>query len=223
MKELKDRERLPQGWKRVKLREVIIENIKSPFKVEDADNSGVYPFFTSGERVLTHSKFLVDGENLFVSTGGTAYVKYHKGKASYSTDTYSLKTKENTKLIYYILSKCINQITFRYFIGSGLEHLQKDDFKKSFQFSIPENPIEQQKIAEILETFDNAIEKTDKIIEKYKRIKQGLMQELLTKGIDEKGNIRSEKTHQFKDSPVGRIPVEWEVKRLGEIGEIVSG
>lgn len=42
---------------------------------------------------------------------------------------------------------------------------------------------EQCKIAEILETFDETIERTDAIIKKYKRIKQGLMQNLLTKGI----------------------------------------
>jgi type I restriction enzyme S subunit len=40
------------------------------------------------------------------------------------------------------------------------------------------------------------------------------MQDLLTKGIDENGNIRSEETHEFKDSPLGRIPVEWEVKKI---------
>ncbi len=36
-----------------------------------------------------------------------------------------------------------------------------------------------------METVDNAIENTDAIIEKYKRIKQGLMQDLLTRGIIE--------------------------------------
>lgn len=82
---------------------------------------------------------------------------------------------------------------------------------------------EQRKIAEILETVDNAIEKTDKIIEKYKRIKQGLMQDLLTRGIDENGNIRREETHTFKNSPLGRIPEEWDVVRLGDISEIVYG
>jgi type I restriction enzyme S subunit len=46
------------------------------------------------------------------------------------------------------------------------------------------------------------------------------MQDLLTKGIDENGNIRDEKTHKFKDSPLGRIPEEWEVVRLGEVGEL---
>jgi type I restriction enzyme S subunit len=89
---------------------------------------------------------------------------------------------------------------------------------------LPEKEFEQRKIAEILETIDNAIEKTDKIIEKYKRIKQGLMQDLLTKGIDENGNIRDEKTHKFKDSPLGRIPEEWEVVRLGDISnKIIDG
>jgi type I restriction enzyme S subunit len=48
------------------------------------------------------------------------------------------------------------------------------------------------------------------------------MQDLLTKGIDEKGQIRSEETHKFKDSPLGRLPEEWEVAKLGTIGEITS-
>ena len=43
------------------------------------------------------------------------------------------------------------------------------------------------------------------------------MQDLLTRGIDEQGNLRSEETHTFKESPLGRIPVEWGVKELGEL------
>jgi type I restriction enzyme S subunit len=35
------------------------------------------------------------------------------------------------------------------------------------------------------------------------------MQDLLTRGIDEHGNLRSEETHEFKDSPLGRIPKDW--------------
>ncbi len=100
--------------------------------------------------------------------------------------------------------------------------LSKEDFKE-ITVIYPVSLIEQRKIAEILETIDNAIEKTDKIIEKYKRIKQGLMQELLTKGIDENGQIRNEKTHKFKDSPLGRIPEEWEVVRLGDIAKVKRG
>jgi len=71
-----------------------------------------------------------------------------------------------------------------------------------------------------LETVDETIEKTDAIIEKYKQIKKGLMQELLTRGIDENGQIRSEETHKFKDSSLGRIPEEWKVMELGKTADI---
>jgi len=70
---------------------------------------------------------------------------------------------------------------------------------------------EQSKIAEVLSTVDRAIAQTESLIAKQQRIKTGLIQDLLTRGIDEHGNLRSEKTHEFKDSPLGRIPVEWNV------------
>ena len=69
---------------------------------------------------------------------------------------------------------------------------------------------EQTKIAKVLFTLDLAIGQTKALIAKQQRIKTGLMQDLLTRGIDEHGNLRSEQTHQFKDSPLGRIPAEWE-------------
>jgi len=81
---------------------------------------------------------------------------------------------------------------------------------------IPSSKPEQTKIAEILSTVDKAIEQTEAIIAKQQRIKTGLMQDLLTKGIDKNGSIRSEKTHKFKDSPLGRIPVEWDIVSLGD-------
>jgi type I restriction enzyme S subunit len=46
---------------------------------------------------------------------------------------------------------------------------------------------EQSNIAEVLSTVDQAIEQTEALIAKQKRIKTGLMQDLLTRGIDEHG------------------------------------
>ncbi|KAF5424803.1 MAG: type I restriction enzyme, S subunit [Candidatus Methanomarinus sp.] len=40
------------------------------------------------------------------------------------------------------------------------------------------------------------------------------MSDLLTRGIDEEGRIRSEETHEFKDSPLGRVPEGWDVTTL---------
>jgi type I restriction enzyme S subunit len=87
----------------------------------------------------------------------------------------------------------------------------------SIALPFPRSKPEQTKIAEILSTVDRAIEQTEALIAKQQRIKTGLMQDLLTRGIDEHGNLRSEETHEFKDSPLGRIPVEWEVPTIEEL------
>jgi type I restriction enzyme S subunit len=85
---------------------------------------------------------------------------------------------------------------------------------KEIKFLLPESKQEQTQIARTLSKVDEAIAQTEQLIAKYTRIKTGLMQDLLTKGIDEHGNIRSEQTHEFKDSPLGRIPKEWECDTL---------
>ena len=73
---------------------------------------------------------------------------------------------------------------------------------------------EQKKIAEILTTMDEAIEKTSQIIEKTKEAKKGLMQRLFTRGIGHK---------KFKKTEIGEIPVEWEVGEISNYGEILTG
>lgn len=105
--------------------------------------------------------------------------------------------------------------------GSGIPHVDKEVLGKLEILKFP--PDEQKLIARILNQLDRAIEQTEALIAKQQRIKTGLMQDLLTKGIDEHGNIRSEATHAFKDSPLGRIPVEWDIVKLGELSEISSG
>ncbi|MDB3961508.1 restriction endonuclease subunit S [bacterium] len=83
---------------------------------------------------------------------------------------------------------------------------------RDIEIYYPIRKSEQSKIAEVLSTVDQAIEQTEALIAKQQRIKTGLMHDLLTRGIDEHGNLRSEETHEFKDSPLGQIPVEWDVK-----------
>ena len=97
--------------------------------------------------------------------------------------------------------------------GSTMQHITRKELER-FAAPFPTYEHEQAKIAEVLSTVDRAIEETEALIAKQQRIKTGLMQDLLTRGIDEHGNLRSEQTHEFKDSPLGRIPVEWESASL---------
>jgi len=90
-------------------------------------------------------------------------------------------------------------------IGSTIKTIGLPFFK-SLKIVLP--PIkEQQKIALILSNIDDQIENTDNLIEKTKELKKGLMRSLLTKGI---GHDR------FKNTEVGMIPEEWEIKTLEE-------
>ncbi|WP_298779043.1 restriction endonuclease subunit S [uncultured Polaribacter sp.] len=207
----------PDGWILDELGKLILERKKSSLKVSDATNFGNYPFFTSGDAVLRHINNLIDGANIYLATGGLANIKYFEGKAAYSTDTFAIRTidKVNTKYLYYNLLHIIYYINANYFQGSGLKHLQKNDLRKH-QLLFPESNIEQQKIADILSKIDIAINNTEQLISKYSRIKKGLLQDLLVNGIDKKGNIRNEKTHSFKDSPLGKIPVDWDWSYIGE-------
>jgi type I restriction enzyme S subunit len=97
--------------------------------------------------------------------------------------------------------------------GSTFKAIRRNEFDL-YNISLPSFP-EQRKIAEILGTVDEAIEKVDQAIEKTEQLKKGLMQELLTKGIGHK---------EFKDSEIGKIPKEWEVVKLADIAlEFLSG
>ena len=100
--------------------------------------------------------------------------------------------------------------------GSTMQHITRKELHR-FGALFPTSEPEQTKIAGVLSTVDRAIEQTEVLIAKQQRVKTGLMQDLLTRGIDENGNLRSEETHEFKDSPLGRIPVEWDVRKFEDI------
>jgi type I restriction enzyme S subunit len=107
--------------------------------------------------------------------------------------------------------------------GLGVPHLFQADLKE-FEVPLPSLP-EQHRIAEILDTLDEAIRKTEQIIAKLQQMKQGLLHDLLTRGIDENGALRDLDRHpeQFKDSPLGWIPRQWEVFQLGQTIRRVGG
>ncbi|BAN68074.1 hypothetical protein EBS_0079 [endosymbiont of unidentified scaly snail isolate Monju] len=103
--------------------------------------------------------------------------------------------------------------------GSALRRLVLRDIR-SIQIPLP-SLAQQRAIAKILDTLDDAIQKTEQLIAKLKQIKQGLLHDLLTRGIDENGQLRDPIAHpeQFKDSVLGKIPKEWRVVPLRQLIE----
>lgn len=89
------------------------------------------------------------------------------------------------------------------------------------KIEVPVPPVEERLcIAEVLDTLDTTIRQTEAIIEKLKQVKQGLLHDLLTRGIDANGELRpphSQAPHLYKDSPLGWIPNEWRAENVGAV------
>ena len=130
--------------------------------------------------------------------------------------SYLIKVRLNSevyhKFIHYFFQSTLYWNHIRKAPGSTLKNINLPLLKSLL---IPLPPLsEQQKIAEILFAVDEAIQKVDEAIKKTRRLKKGLMQELLTKGIGHK---------EFKNTEIGRIPEEWEVVEIKDIGKVFTG
>jgi len=92
---------------------------------------------------------------------------------------------------------------------------------------VPSPPISEKKlIAQILDTLDTAIRKTEALIDKLKAVKQGLLHDLLTRGIDANGQLRppqSEAPQLYKESSLGWIPREWECRTFSVLADYLNG
>ncbi|GAA9945010.1 hypothetical protein VN0902_00170 [Helicobacter pylori] len=117
--------------KNAKLEQIIIENPKSNIMVKNAQKTqDKYPFFTSGDNILSYPKAIIDGRNCFLNTGGNAGIKFYVGKASYSTDTWCICANEFSDYLYLLLSSIKTHINQSFYQGTSLKHLQKNLLKK---------------------------------------------------------------------------------------------
>ena len=93
---------------------------------------------------------------------------------------------------------------------SSIAHLTREKLAL-LKVPLPSLP-EQRKIAAILSSLDDAIEKTQAVIEQVQVVKRGLMQELLTVVIPGRHT-------RFKKTEIGEIPADWAVTRIGDLGQ----
>jgi type I restriction enzyme S subunit len=224
---------LPQGWELKSVGE--LSNVKrgaSPRPIKDAKWWGGNTGWVRISDVTSSRKYLKKTTQYLSDEGVTKSVKIDKGEVVLTICAtigraiiISVDACIHDGFVWFDkLGESINREFWYYFLAS------KEDFFKAQRQSgtqgnlntsivsdvlcmLPPLP-EQQKIAKILTSVDEVIEKTQAQIDKLKDLKTGIMQELLTNGI---GHT------EFKDSPVGRIPAEWEVKELNQLVSIKHG
>uniref|UniRef100_A0A7V3NVL2 Restriction endonuclease subunit S n=1 Tax=candidate division WOR-3 bacterium TaxID=2052148 RepID=A0A7V3NVL2_UNCW3 len=235
--EFKDTEigRIPKDWEVVRLKEVSEELFYGITAKAVDKNTGIkmlrttdikeysvdyetLPFCEITERRENLTKYLLKKGELIVARAGTvgvsALIDRNFDNVIFGSYLIKIRLKStvDSKFVHYFFQSPFYWKHLQKAQGSTLKNINLP-FLKSLLIPLPPLP-EQRKIAEILSTVDEAIQKVDEAIARTERLKRGLMQELLTKGIGHR---------EFKDTEIGRIPKDWAIKKIGEICKVVTG
>ena len=190
---------------------------------QDAEENGKYLFYVRSPIVERINKFSYDTEGVITAGDGVGTGKvfhYAKGKFGLHQRAYLIYNFKNTdpKYFYYNFSKNFYERVHSMTAKSSVDSVRREMITK-MQIPIPPTLAEQQRIAKALSDVDALISTTEKLIQKKMNIKQGAMQNLLT---GKKRLPGFAKSTNYKQSELGLIPEDWEVKSLGESFDIGS-
>jgi type I restriction enzyme S subunit len=206
----------------------ILNNLRFPLNAEQRfDMQGEFPYYGANGVQGYINQWRFDDDLILIAEDGGNFEQFDKrpiayrvsGKCWVNNHAHVLKAKEKFSQSFIFYSLEHKNILF--FIAGGTRSKLTQGELKKITIPHPEKKFA-DKIGNILEKADAAITQTEALIAKYQRIKTGLMQDLLTKGIDEHGNIRSEQTHRFKMEKGLRVPEDWEVKELDKIAIVID-
>ena len=237
-------EELKEGWRRVRLGDVIDFNPKETLKkntmskyVEMAQlqcfarNIIGYSFkeykggtkFRNGDTLLARiTPCLENGKTAFVDIleedevgfGSTEYIVLRK-KEGYTDENY---------IFYLAISDLFRQIAIKSMTGtSGRQRVQTEVLKNS-EIVIPEVNI-QKKIASILSLLDEKIELNRKINQNLEEIAQTLFKRWFIdfEFPNEEGKPYKSSGGKMIESELGEIPEGWKIKNLLEVGDFING
>ena len=180
---------------------------------------GAVPIITSSGIGGTHSEAMVSGPGVVTGRYGTiGEVFYIESEFWPLNATLFVRDFHGNNPLF--VSYLLRTIDFQTHSGkSGVPGVNRNDLHEVV-VSIPPTKAEQEAIAAALSDADGLIELLEQLIAKKHQIKQGAMQELLT---GKKRLPRFETKSGYKQTEVGVIPKEWEVRPLVDIAEIRSG
>lgn len=214
---------IPEDWEIVQMR--YLANITTGNKdTVDAEIDGKYPFFIRSKNIRRINSYSYDGEGILTAGDGDIGEIFHyiNGKVDFHQRVYLFYKfkKISGKLLYFNLKSNLKKHISFFNAKTTVDSLRLPWLK---EFPIPLPPQSQQKeIADFLDKkvseIDNIISKTKKAIEEYKKYKQSLITETVTKGLD--------KDVEMKDSGiewVGEIPEHWDTIKFKDLFKFGSG
>lgn len=179
---------IPKDWRVLKIEDVVdvLDNLRKPLNSsERSDIKGDIPYYGANGVVDYVEGYLFDEDLILMAEDGGYFDEYQNrpisykitGKSWVNNHAHVLRPKKNFDFDYILY--CLQHKNILRFLNGGT----RAKLNKSDLLSIPiqiANTFEQKKIAEILSTWDLAIEKTQKQIKEIKLRNKGLAQQLLT-------------------------------------------
>jgi type I restriction enzyme S subunit len=151
---------------------------------EDKVESGKYPFFVRSKKIERIDTYSFEGEAIIVPGEGNIGDIFHyvNGRFDFHQRVYKISNFSlgiYPKYVYYYMINYFGEYALRNTVKATVDSLRLPTFQK-FILKIPPTIEEQTAIANILSDMDREIEALERKLNKYKDIKQGMMQELLT-------------------------------------------
>lgn len=209
-----------EDWTTANLSELVdVIYGKSPANIEKLDD-GIPIFGTGGISGYTDVA-LCDGPSIILGRKGTIDKVQRCDGPFWAIDTTFYTTPKQSfdwSWLYYVISsfdlRKLNE-------ASGVPSLSRSSLE-ALSVETPPLP-EQQKIAAILTAVDDKLDVIARQIAATQTLKQGLMQTLFSRGVGtQDSNGRWLPHTEFKDSELGEIPAEWEVKPLESLAESIT-
>lgn len=170
------------SWKRKPLCNLVGNIRTGKLDANAMTDHGEYPFFTCDSKVYKTDTYAFDCEAILISGNGSqiGHTNYYSGKFNAYQRTYVISefVANVTYLLYYV--KCF----FREYLKTET-NISSIPFitmpvLKDFPIYIPGDEKVQEAIADILSNMDRGIEALEQEIKKYRQMKEGAMEELLT-------------------------------------------
>ena len=217
---------IPEDWEVKEIKD-FADVTTGDKNTQDAEENGKYPFYVRSPIVERINKFSYDTEGVITAGDGVGTGKvfhYAKGKFGLHQRAYLIYNFKNTdpKYFYYNFSKNFYERVHSMTAKSSVDSVRREMITK-MQIPIPPTLAEQERIAKALSDVDALISTTEKLIQKKKNIKQGAMQNLLTGKKRLPGFGPQTKSPAYKQTELGLIPEDWEVKNIKELGVFISG
>ena len=185
---------------------------------DQAVENGKYPFFVRSQKVYAIDTYSFDGEAILVpGEGGIGNIfHYISGKFDFHQRVYKISDFADEacgKFIYFYMSRYFGEYALSLTVKATVDSLRLPTFAE-FVICMPSDIKEQRAIATILSDMDKEIADLEAQRDKYRLLKSGMMQKLLT------GQIRLVK-QQAKIIPLGvEVPA---VREIPVATHIIAG